>query len=182
MSRFQLVRDPSGNPEVERLYQEMVASGFGAAGVPLHWFTSQATRPDILAGTWALVRSVLVQGQLPPTLKELIAMTISVQNSCRYCAVTHSGVLEALGVDRSVVERAAQDPTLADFPPAYRAAVTFALKAARAPNAMTDEDYDALRAAGYGDGEILEIVMMAAFTRFINTWADAIGLSPDTAG
>lgn len=182
MARFPMVREPAGSPELARLYREMIDTGFGSAGAPIHWFTAQGSRPDIAAATWALVKGVLVEGQLPPTLKQLIAMTISVQSNCRYCAVTHSGALQALGVDRAIVERASADPTLSDFPPAFRAAVQLALKAARDPNGLTDDDYEAVRGAGFSDGEILEIVMMAAFTRFINTWADAAGLPLDGDG
>lgn len=181
MARFPLVRDPSGNPELERLYREINDAGFGVGGVPIHWCTSQGTRPDILAATWALTKGILVEGQLPGTLKQLIAMTISVQSSCRYCTVTHSGALQAMGVDKAMVERAAADPALSDFPPAYRAAVAFALKAARDPNSITDADHDALRDAGWSDAEIMEVAMMAAFTRFINTWADVSGIPVDGA-
>lgn len=182
MERFKTIEDPSGNPELEKLYGEIVGSGFGVGGRPIRWFTAQAIRPDLLAATWALVRGVLAEGQLPATLKQLMTLAISAQNGCRYCAETHRGALEALGIDRAIAERAAEDPTLADFPPAYRAAVAFGCKAAREPGALTDDDYAALRAAGYSDGEVLEIVMVAAYTNFTNTWADAGKIPLDTPG
>lgn len=181
MARFPLVRDPSGSPEVERLYGEINEAGFGADGVPIHWFTSQATRPDILASTWALAKGLLAEGRLPPTLKQLITMTISAQSSCRYCTAAHSSALQGLGIDKDVIERAAKDPTLSEFPPAYRAAVAFSLKAARDPRSVTDADRDALRDAGWSDGEIMEVVMLVAYTHFTNTWADVSGIPVDGA-
>jgi len=182
VARFDLVQDASGRPELDGLYREITASGFGAAGVPINWFTAQGERPDIVATTWALVKGILIEGQLPPTLKQLIALTVSAQNSCRYCEATHSGALEAMGVSREVIERSVSDPGMPDLPAPHRAVLQFALKAARSPNLITDEDHQALRDAGFSRGEIMEVIMMAAFTQFINIWADAGGLPLDGGG
>lgn len=56
--------------------------------MPVNWVTSQAGRPDILAATWAFTKGTLMHGQLPPTVKQMIAMVIAMQNDCRYCEVS----------------------------------------------------------------------------------------------
>lgn len=181
MSRLQTREDTDHNPELEALYEEIVAAGFGEQR-PIHWFTSQSERPDLLHATWGLTRSLLVEGLLPPTLKQMIAMTISIQNDCRYCAVTHTGALQSMGIDSHVIESCAEDPGLAQIPPPHRAILTFALKAARDPNSLRASDFEVLRDQGLSEGEITEVVLMAAFTNFINTWADAVGIPLDSPG
>jgi uncharacterized peroxidase-related enzyme len=106
----------------------------------------------------------------------MISMTIALQNNCRYCVVAHSFALEAMGVPKEVIESCASDPELSLVPPPQRAIIKFGLKAARDPKSMNDEDFQSLRDYGLSQGEIMEVVMMAAFTNFINFWADVSGI------
>jgi len=61
--RFKRVLDPSDNPELSSLYQDIVASGFGK-DVPANWFTSQGERPDLLSANWTFAQQLLIQGQV----------------------------------------------------------------------------------------------------------------------
>lgn len=175
--RLAAVRRPE-DARTRELYQEIVDTGFGAE-LPINWFTVQGARPDLLEATWGLVKGVLVNGLLPPTVKQMICTAISVQNDCRYCAVTHTGALEAMGVPQDVISACVNDIHAAPLPRAQKAVLSFAVKAARAPNSVTDEDYAALREHGLTQAEIMEVAMTAAFTNFINTWADVTGIEVD---
>jgi hypothetical protein len=62
MSRFSQVEDPANNEDLKVLYQDMLDNGFGDK-TPIHWLTSQSSRPDILAGTWAVAGGVADDGQ-----------------------------------------------------------------------------------------------------------------------
>jgi len=178
MARIDSIIEPSEDSELKRLYQEITAAGLGEA-VPINWFTAQGQRPDIVRATWALVKGVLLGGRLPPAVKQMIALSISVQNDCRYCQVVHGGALEQMGVPRETIESCAHDLEVGGLAPAQRALVRFAVKAAREANAITDADVDDLRDHGVDEGEIIEVMMMAAFTNFINTWADVSGIPLD---
>ena len=120
-----------------------------------------------------------MNGKLPATIKQMIAMAISHQNDCRYCAITHTGVLEKLGVPEEVVRSCVEDPDLTEVPEPHRAILKFALKANRDPNSLTDEDFTTLSEKGLSREEIMEVIMMAGFTKFINTWADASAITVD---
>lgn len=180
MARFPLVTDPSSDERLRSLYREIVEHGFATdGGVPINWFTAQGLRPDIVEATWALGKQLLVDGRLPATLKQMIAMTVSVQNHCRYCTVVHTGALEQLGVPSDVIESCAREPQTARIPSPHRAVLVFALKAARDANAITDNDVEDLRRNGLSDEEIIEVAMLAAWTNFINTWADVSAIPVD---
>ena len=60
-----------------------------------------------------------------------------------------------------------------------RAIILFALKCAREPQGLTDEDYGSLRQHGLKQSEIMEVVAMSALAVYANIIADATGMEPD---
>lgn len=170
--RFQPVKHPE-DTHLQDLYSDMIECGMQGAeeGVPLNAFTHMGERPDLLQGVWDITKGVALQGQMPPTVKHMIAMTIAMQNDCDYCTVGHTNALEAMGVPTEVIERCASDPELADVPPPQRAMLKFALKIARDAQSVGEEDFVSLRDHGLSDEEIIEVIMTAAWSNLINTWA-----------
>ena len=181
MSRFKQIKDPSDDPKLAALYKEAVEAGHVGSeeGVPNNFITSQSERPDILAATSALMDEIVLKGLLPPTIKQMIAMTISMQADCRYCASVHTNALASLGVPEDVVKSCASDPELAEVTPPQRAILKTALKIARDPSGVTDSDFQNLRDFGLSEGEILEVAMMASCEMFLNIWARVSGIAID---
>ena len=62
---------------------------------------------------------------------------------------------------------------------ADRAMLAFAVKLAREPRAMTRDDVEALRAAGFNDTAIHDIVQIAGFFSYYNRLADGLGIDPE---
>ena len=147
MARFSFVKDPESDEKLNRMYAQITESGFGE-DTPINWFTAQGTRPDILEGTWGLVKNILVEGELPATLKQMIATVISKQNHCRYCEATHTGAMNLMGVSQATIESCVSDPALKDVPQPQRSVLLFSLKAAATPNELTDSDFQELRDRG----------------------------------
>ncbi|MCB9529635.1 MAG: carboxymuconolactone decarboxylase family protein [Myxococcales bacterium] len=179
MPHVALVKDAAGDPACQILYSDLIRHGFGAAGAPLNFFTAQGARPDILAAVWHLVRTMLVDGRLPPALKQMIILAISRQADCRYCEVVHGHALEQMGVDRATIDQCAADPTAASLPATHREILKFAVRAARDPDSVDAAAVEALRDLGLDEGEVVEVLMMVAFTRFVNTWATVSGIPTD---
>ncbi len=163
---------------LEAIYADIIENGFGDS-TPINWFTSQAIRPDILGATWNLTKKVLVEGELPPTLKQMIALSVSRHNNCRYCTVTHTNALASLGISKEVIDSCIYDPDFTNIPLQHRGVLKFAVKVAKDPNSLQGGDFQTLKENGLSQSEIAEIIMMVAFTNFINTWADATGLELD---
>ena len=177
MPRFEPIPDPSANPEVEELYRAIVDAGMGSE-TPISWFQVQSGRPDILEATWKLVRGLLLEGELPGTLKHMILIRIAADHGCRYCRVLHSNVLEAMGVPAEVIDSVTTDVNPAKLPPVQRAIVEFAVKAAADPQSVSEDDFRTLRANGLGQGEIIEATMIAALANFLDSWAEVSGILP----
>lgn len=164
---------------VDEMYLDIVAHGFGGTH-PINFFTALSARSDLLGATWALTKAILVDGQLPNPLKQMVALGISRSNDCRYCSVVHRGALEAAGVDPSVVESCSTTPGIDNLHEPHRSIVRFAVKAAGDAGGVGDADFESLVDAGMSDGEIAELLMLAGFTNFVNAWADISGIPIDS--
>lgn len=137
--------------------------------------------PGLAMAEHDLTEAVMLDGELSPALKEAIAVVVSQVNACPYCYSHHTYQLEQAG--RSETEQRAINALAFDEldDPQDRAALTFAEKAARDPHRVTESDVDALRAAGFTDRDILEIVTVVALFMFYNTFTTTLGLETDAA-
>jgi uncharacterized peroxidase-related enzyme len=54
--------------------------------------------------------------------------------------------------------------------------LTYAVKLTRTPGAMVVSDVEALRAAGFSDRDILDIVEVTAYYAYVNRIADGLGV------
>ncbi len=179
MPHFDLVTDPAPDSELQDLYVEIVDAGFAMHDQPLNWFRSLAARPDLLRAAWGLVRGLLVEGELPACIKQMIVVAISSQNRCRYCEITHTGALHALGIDEATIRSCASDPELLELSSPHREAVALAVRASDSPQSVSADDLAVLKDKGLREGEIMEVLLLAAFTSFVNTWADAVDVPLD---
>ncbi len=62
---------------------------------------------------------------------------------------------------------------------ADRAMLDFAVKLAREPRSMTKDDVEALRAAGFSDTAVHDIVQITGFFAYYNRLADGLGIDPE---
>ena len=105
--------------------------------------------------------------------RERIALAVAQVNGCDYCLSAHTYLgqnLAKIGPDEIALNRqgASQDPKA-------HAAVRFAAQVVNARGHVSDADVQAVRDAGYTDGQIVEIVAVVAenvFTNLLNTVAD----------
>lgn len=104
--------------------------------------------------------------------RERIALAVAQSNGCDYCLSAHS----YLGLTLAKIDSAeiAQNRKGTSSDPKANAAVAFAAKVTQARGKVTDADLHAVKAAGFNDAQIVEIVALVAenvFTNFINTVA-----------
>lgn len=72
-----------------------------------------------------------------------------------------------------------EDYRQAPLSAADRAMLDFAVKLTRSPRSMTREDVEALRAAGFSDTAIHDIVQITGFFAYYNRLADGLGIEPE---
>jgi uncharacterized peroxidase-related enzyme len=136
-------------------------------GVVPNLFRLVSNSPAALEGYLGLM-GALNKGRLPAQTRERIALAVAELNGCSYCLSAHSYLGKTLAkLDDAEISAnrsgASNDPT-AD------AAVRFAVKVARERGHVGEDDVRAVKAAGYDDGQVIEIVLHVA----LNTWTNYI--------
>jgi uncharacterized peroxidase-related enzyme len=162
MSRITLVDTPQ-NETTENTYAE-IKSGFGM--VP-NLFKALANNPQILKANWEKLKAVMMQGDLPRDVKEMIAVVVSKANACQYCVDAHGNLLKMIGVPREKVLQIIANIDSANIDPATKTVLNFSVKATREPSKITDEDVQAIKDLGYNDSQLVELLsVIDLFTSF----------------
>jgi uncharacterized peroxidase-related enzyme len=123
--------------------------------------------------TWLESIRALAGGQLDPGLRERIALGVAEANACEYCLSGHAYV--AKHVAHLSDDAIGESRRLSSSDPKVDAALTFAKTVLETRGGVSDADVEQVRAAGYADGEIAEIVTHVAFnvlTNYFNKVAD----------
>lgn len=122
--------------------------------------------PAALQGYLALL-AALDGGTLGAQTAERIALAVAEANGCRYGLSLHTfRARNGIGLDDAEITA---NRNGASNDPQAEAAVRFAGKLARAQGAIGDDDISALKAAGYDDGQIIEIVLHAGLNMLAGT-------------
>ncbi len=151
-------------------------------------------RPHSMEGHMAIYKYVLhhANNTVPKWFLETLGVWVSSLNNCAYCVDHHFGGLKRLLDDNAKADAIkaaieARDMTAAPLDEKQKLAMGYAEKLTLAPSTLTEADADALRGAGFDDGEILEINQVAAYFGYANRTVlglgcsaegDIIGLSP----
>lgn len=160
MSRINLNAAPAAS-------QPLLAQIHQAFGGTPNMFKAVANSPAALQSMWAAF-GALGQGTLGARLGEQIAVAIANRNRCEYCLAAHTVLGQNAGA--SAAEMAAAQIGQADDP-RTAAALAFALKVVEQRGQVGEADFAALRAAGFDEGQIVEILAHVAlnlFTNYIN--------------
>jgi uncharacterized peroxidase-related enzyme len=123
--------------------------------------------PAALEGYLGL-SGALGKGQLSPPTRERIALAVAEVNGCDYCLAAHTYLGKHVAkLDDGEIE-ANRDGTSTD--PIAGAAVRFAVQVTEKRGHVNDAEIAAVRAAGYSDAQIIEIVQHVA----LNSWTNYI--------
>jgi uncharacterized peroxidase-related enzyme len=159
----------------ERIELVQQKSGF----VP-NVFLALAHRPDEFRAFFAYHDALMEKdGGLSKAEREMIVVATSAVNDCHYCVVAHGAILRVRAKNPLLADQVAINYRRADLGDRQRAMLDFALKVARASAEIGAEDHARLRAQGFGDDEIWDIVGIAAFFGMSNRIANAIELRPN---
>ena len=109
--------------------------------------------------------ATLRRGRLPIRLHEQIALAVAETNACDYCLSAHTALGRGAGLSNDELA-ASREARAAD--PKAAAALQFARAVVDRRGDVRDQDLATIRAAGYTDGEIAEIIAHVALNVFTN--------------
>jgi uncharacterized peroxidase-related enzyme len=114
----------------------------------------------------------LAGGILDAKTREQLALLTAQQNHCDYCLSAHTAIGKMVGLNREQIVASREGN---GSNPKTTAALTFAKRVLATKGQIGEADLDAVRGAGFSDGEIAEIIAHVAlnvFTNYFNVAAD----------
>ena len=156
---------------------------------------SHSLRPHTMEAHMTIYKYVLHHSanEIPKWFLECIGVLVSHLNGCGYCFDHHfAGMARLIGDEAraEAMKAAIRAGGRAPFSAAEAAALAYAEKLNDSCAEMVEADVQALRDAGWSDGEILEINQVTAYFGYanrtvlglgVNTEGDIIGLSPNNS-
>jgi uncharacterized peroxidase-related enzyme len=148
---------PAAQPILEGVQKQL-------GSVP-NLFRVVANSPAALAGYTGL-NAALGKGSLDAKTRERIAVAIAEVNGCAYCLSAHTYISRNQHKQDDAEITANRHGRSND--PTADAAVRFAVRVAEARGHVADADLAAVHAAGFDDGQIVEIVLHVALNTLTN--------------
>ncbi len=137
-------------------------------------------RPERLRAWFAHYRQLHEPTEnLDAAEREMIAVAVSMANSCLYCLVAHGAALrETLG-DPILADRITLDHRRAGLDERCAAILDYAVKVTGRPLECTPEDLERLKGHGLTEEEVWDVVEVAAMYNFTNRMSLACGMIPN---
>jgi uncharacterized peroxidase-related enzyme len=158
MPRIKPVDKPEGKAK------ELLDAVQKKLGAQPNIFRTLAHSPAALEG-FLNFSGALAGTQLSPAMREQVALTVAGINQCDYCASAHTVIGKKTGVSdaeltAAVAGKSADKKT--------QAGLSFVASLVKKHGAVATAEIDALRKAGYSEGEIVELVALTAINIYTN--------------
>lgn len=138
-----------------------------------NFFQVWAASEESLNGIWPVMKHILASGKVNRKLKEMIFVAISSLKGCHYCEAAHHAFCLSIGVTSEQINDLIDHHTAPTATPKEKAAIDFAIRLAKDSQSSSEEDFEILRALGFCDEEVMEIIAMSGMGVFYTHLANA---------
>ncbi len=179
MSWIKVISFEAAQGKLKRLYNRIKGPDNTLDNV----LSIHSLRPHTLEGHMVLYKSVLhhTGNTFPKWYLETLGTYISKLNDCNYCAQHHVVGLERELADKAKFARVQEAMKSGDFSKVLDekqlAGMHYAIKLTEDHKNISKEDMMALRAAGFNDGEILEVNQVASYFNYVNRMVVGLGVN-----
>ena len=163
--------DPEQAPSSARALLAEIIDRHGDAGPMVR---TMAHSPAVLRGYLELSRA-MKRVAVPRPLSEKISLAVQEWIGCGYCLAAHAAAGRAVGLGEADIKLARQG-TATDAREA--ALITYALRVLTEPSAITDADVAELRALGWSDRVLADVVGLVALNQLTGSFNLVAGLEP----
>lgn len=160
MPRLNVVSPNQTTGPVKQIYDDVTAT----MGKVVNIFQGMANSPAALKA-YLSMSAALAEGELSPEDREVVYLAVSESNGCHYCVSAHSMLAKRIGLsdDETLAARRFYSPD-----EKRGALLEFVRKVIAAKGFVKDEDIEAIRQAGYSDGQIAESIGYIGLATFSN--------------
>ncbi len=169
-----------GEEALDEDLQKLFAKAREKIGFVPNVFVAFMVRPEHFRRWFGYFRE-LMQGESELSLaeREMIAVTVSSENGCLYCLVSHGAELRMALEDEVLGERITLDYRRAGLNERTTAMLDYAVKITGRPIECSEADIEHLRRLGFSNEAIFDIAEIAAMFNFTNRLASATGMMPN---
>lgn len=192
MSWIQVISYQESEGKLRKLYDKVSGPNKNVDNIML----VHGLRPHTMTGHMALYKNVLHHSgnTLPKWYLETLGVLVSLLNDCEYCVSHHFSGLQRLMNDdveseklKDALEKKRYDQY---FDAKYTSGLRYAEKLTLGASDLNQIDIEAMKGAGFSDGEILEVNQVVSYFNYANrtvlglgvsTEGDILGLSPNSS-
>ena len=131
-------------------------------------------------GAWSTMSQALMNGPSPLSQgeRELILGYAAGVAGCRFVCVAHSAVAYAWGFEHGLVERLLEDAETAPVETRLKPLLAYVRKLMLTPGEMSQEDADAVLAAGWTEQALHDAIAVTARAAFMQRLVEGHGFVP----
>ncbi|GMM83847.1 hypothetical protein MTsN2n4_10740 [Pseudoalteromonas sp. MTN2-4] len=177
MGIYNTLEYADSNNEVKAIYDD-IFEHLGNEGLVDYFKVLGNYNPHILQTTWALFKNVLLTGELPRALKELVFIAISNERDCAYCTSIHCAMCRYLNIDDETINQVLQKSSELK-PKRVKVSIDFAVKMATNSAMVTEQDHQSLLDSGLTKNQVFELMSLASVVNYSNTLAQGMMLVVD---
>ena len=166
--------DPKQAPSAAGALLTEIIDRHGDAGAMAR---TMAHSPAVLRGYLELSRA-MKRVAVPRPLSEKISLAVQEWIGCAYCLAAHAAAGRSVGLSETDIELARQ-VTATDAREA--ALIAYAVRVLAEPSAITDADIAQLRAYGWSDRLLADVVGLVALNQLTGSFNLVAGLEPAPA-
>lgn len=160
MSRINVIDPKTATGETKELLDGVQQQ----LGIVPNFIRALANSPTALSAFLGLY-GPLGRAAIDKATQERIALVVAEENGCQYCVSAHTAIGRSAGLSNEEMLLNRQGDS-GDAKAA--AAVAFAKALNEHRGEVTTGEFEAVRAAGFSDGEIVEIITLVALNVFTN--------------
>jgi len=137
------------------------------------------TYPE-LYGRWSQMSEVMMNGPSPLSQaeRELILAYAAGAAGCQFVYIAHSEVAYAWGIEPGLLDKLLENPGTAPVEPRLKPLLAYVRKLAATPGAMTQEDANAVFAAGWDEHALHDAIAITARAAFMQRLVEGHGFIP----
>ena len=133
-----------------------------------------AAAPGILEG-YQKLHELFVNTSFNEEELTVVWQAINVEHACHYCVPAHTGIAHMMKVDNDIIESLRNETPLAN--PKLEALRTLTLAIVRNRGNVSQADLEAFYTAGYGEQQVLEIILGVS-QKMISNYTNHIANTP----
>ncbi|MBC5840541.1 carboxymuconolactone decarboxylase family protein [Flavobacterium sp. F-380] len=115
-----------------------------------------AAAPSILEG-YQKLHELFVNTSFNEEELTVVWQAINVEHACHYCVPAHTGIAHMMKVDNEIIESLRNETPLTN--PKLESLRTFTISMVRNRGNVSQEELQAFYTAGYGEQQVLEIIL-----------------------